>query len=95
MKKISKRFNRFGFSLLLLSMFLFAGTLLLSGCGGGGGVSSPSPSPSSGKTVGTYAVGTNPTGIADPSGNIWVANFGSDSVTEFIKAAKGPTLLRK
>ncbi len=93
MKRISKRFNRFGFSLLLLAMFLFAGALPVSAriYGGWGGRSSPS----SGKTVGTYAVGTNPTGIADPSGNIWVANFGSDSVTEFIKAAKGPTLLRK
>ena len=34
MKKVSKRFNRFGFSLFFLSMFLFASTLALSGCGG-------------------------------------------------------------
>ena len=35
--KFSKRFTKFSFSLLLLGMFLFAGTLALSGCGGGGG----------------------------------------------------------
>ncbi|MCL4496707.1 MAG: hypothetical protein M1412_04125 [Deltaproteobacteria bacterium] len=34
MKKVSKRFNHFGFSLFLLLMFLFASTLTLSGCGG-------------------------------------------------------------
>ena len=76
MKRISKRFNRFGFSLLLLAMFLFAGALPVSAriYGGWGGRSSPS----SGKTVGTYAVGTNPQGIAiDSSGNVWVANNGS------------------
>jgi hypothetical protein len=35
--KFSKRFTKFSFSLLLLGMFLFTGTLALSGCGGGGG----------------------------------------------------------
>ncbi len=90
MKRISKRFNRFGFSLLLLAMFLFAGALPVSAriYGGWGGRSSPS----SGKTVGTYAVGTNPQGIAiDSSGNVWVTNSGSNTVT-VIKPAKGPVI---
>ncbi len=39
----------------------------------------------------TYAVGTNPFGIAiDASGNVWVANYGSTNVTELSSA--GATL---
>jgi len=32
--------------------------------------------------LGTFAVGTNPTGICSDGTNIWVANSGSNNVTE-------------
>ena len=91
MKNISKHFNPFGFSLLLLSMFLFAGALPVSARTHSGGGSSPSSSPSCGKTVGTctYTAGRGPNAIAvDSSGNVWVANANSNNVTELNSSGK-------
>jgi hypothetical protein len=80
MKKISKHFNPFGFSLLLLSMFLFAGALPVSARTHSGGGSSPS-------SCVTIAVGNYPVTLAiDSSGNVWVVN--SDNVTELNSSGK-------
>lgn len=46
---------------------------------------------SSGTTLGTYAVGSGPVGIAiDASGNVWVTNSGGNNVTEIVGVATGP-----
>jgi len=41
--------------------------------------------------LGTFTVGTGPTGIAFDGENIWVANYGSNNVTE-LRASDGATL---
>ena len=46
---------------------------------------------STGATVGTYAVGTSPTGVAFDGANIWVANSASHSVTKLL-ASTGATV---
>jgi DNA-binding beta-propeller fold protein YncE len=47
---------------------------------------------SSGTTLlGRYAVGSDPIAIAiAPSGNVWVANAGSDTVTKLPSITSGP-----
>ncbi len=37
---------------------------------------------STGKVLGTFSVGTVPTGIAFDGANIWVANYGSNTVSK-------------
>ena len=85
MKKVFKRFNRFGFSLFLLAMFLFAGTLALSGCEGASeGDDGHSPIISQ-----TFSVGSHPSAIAiGSSGDVWVANAGSHDVTELSQSGE-------
>ena len=43
-----------------------------------------------GTVLGTFAVGTNPSGIAFDGANLWVANEGSDTVTKLL-ASSGVT----
>ena len=37
---------------------------------------------SNGRTLGTYAVGRSPFGVALVGSNVWVTNFGSNTVTK-------------
>ena len=46
---------------------------------------------SDGMSQGTFSVGTQAEGVAFDGTNIWVANFGSNSVTE-LRASDGGTL---
>ena len=46
---------------------------------------------STGAVVGTYAVGSNPQGVAFDGSNIWVTNYGSSTVSKLL-ASTGATV---
>jgi DNA-binding beta-propeller fold protein YncE len=46
---------------------------------------------SDGLNLGTFAVGSNPNGVAFDGANIWVTNYGDSTVTE-LRASDGATL---